>query len=67
MRELSDLMQPFATGGFYPNYDADANPDQTVGAFGLEKYTRLAAIKGRYDPENVFRLNQNIKPAVAAQ
>ena len=31
----------------------DANPDQVVGAFGLGKYTRLAAIKGGYDPDNV--------------
>jgi FAD/FMN-containing dehydrogenase len=67
VRELSDRMQPFATEGFYPNYDADANPDQVVSAFGLKKYTRLAAIKGRYDPDNVFCLNQNIKPAVVLE
>jgi hypothetical protein len=47
-------MQPFAGRGFYPNYDTDANPDQVVNAFGPEKYKRLAAIKGKYDPDNVF-------------
>jgi len=66
VRELSQRLQPFATAGFYPNYDADANPDQLVNAFGAEKYARLAAVKGRYDPGNVFCLNQNIKPAAAA-
>jgi FAD/FMN-containing dehydrogenase len=32
-------------------------------AFGPEKYRRLAAIKGEWDPDNVFKGNQNIKPA----
>jgi FAD/FMN-containing dehydrogenase len=66
VRELSRMLQPFATAGFYPNYDADANPDQVVHAFGAEKYARLAAIKAKYDPANVFRLNQNIRPAEIA-
>jgi hypothetical protein len=63
VRELSQMLQPFATAGFYPNYDADANPDQLVNAFGAGKYARLASIKAKYDPDNVFRLNQNIRPA----
>jgi len=60
------MLQPFATAGFYPNYDADANPDQVLDAFGLGKYARLAAIKAKYDPDNVFCLNQNIRPAEVA-
>ncbi len=66
VREVSESLQPFATAGFYPNYDADANPDQVVNAFGPEKYARLAAIKAKYDSANVFRLNQNIKPVAVA-
>ncbi len=67
VRGLSQAMRPFATGGFYPNYDADADPGQVVNAFGAEKYARLAEIKAKYDPANVFCLNQNIKPAAARQ
>lgn len=65
VRELSQMLQPFARSGFYPNYDADANPDQVVNAFGAGKYAKLAAIKAKYDAANIFCLNQNIRPAVA--
>lgn len=65
VREFSDAMQPFASGGFYPNYDADPAEERLVGAFGPEKYARLAAVKRKYDPDNVFRMNQNIRPAAS--
>jgi len=63
VREFADAMQPFASGGFYPNYEDSAGAERLVTAFGAEKYGRLAAIKQKYDPENTFRLNQNILPA----
>jgi FAD/FMN-containing dehydrogenase len=62
VRDFASAMQPFASGGFYPNYDADASADRVELAFGPEKYARLAAAKHKYDPSNVFRLNQNIRP-----
>ena len=65
MRDFAAAMEPFAFGGFYPNYDADAAADRVVAAFGVEKYSRLAAIKQKFDPRNIFRLNQNIRPAAA--
>jgi FAD/FMN-containing dehydrogenase len=63
VREFADAMQPFSSGGFYPNYEDAAPADRLIAAFGPEKYQRLAAVKQKYDPANVFRLNQNIKPA----
>ncbi len=65
VRELANAVQPFASGGFYPNYEAEMVADRVVGAYGAAKYARLAEIKQRYDPRNIFRLNQNIQPAGA--
>jgi FAD/FMN-containing dehydrogenase len=62
VRRLWDTVQPFSSGGFYPNYEADAAPGQVKAAFGTAKYERLLALKRKYDPGNFFRLNQNINP-----
>src|SRR6266542_1279185 len=50
------------TGCVYLNFTADATEDRVRAGFGDEKYQRLVAIKNAYDPDNVFRFNQNIKP-----
>jgi FAD/FMN-containing dehydrogenase len=61
----SDLV-PHATGvGSYVNFMADLDHDRVVASYGAEKYARLSQIKGAYDPDNVFHLNANIRPAVA--
>ena len=60
----SDLL-PHATGvGSYVNFITDQEEDRVRSAYGPDKYSRLAELKGRYDPENVFHLNANIRPAV---
>jgi FAD/FMN-containing dehydrogenase len=51
--------------GVYVNNLGDEGQDRVREAYGAEKYDRLAEIKGRYDPENVFCHNQNILPANA--
>ena len=52
---------PWATGGVYLNFIGDEGEERVRAAFG-EPYDRLAAVKAQYDPENVFRGNQNIRP-----
>jgi FAD/FMN-containing dehydrogenase len=63
-RGISADLKRFATGGVYLNFIGNEGQDRVRAAFG-ESYDRLAQIKGQYDPDNFFRFNQNIKPALA--
>jgi FAD/FMN-containing dehydrogenase len=58
-RELAATMRPFGTGASYLNFTPEA--DRVRDAYGDEKYARLVALKDRYDPGNLFRLNHNIR------
>jgi FAD/FMN-containing dehydrogenase len=61
-RATSAAMGPFMSGGAYVNYlDADAGADAVRAAYG-PAYERLITLKEKYDPQNIFRLNQNIRP-----
>lgn len=60
-RESSRQLALHSAATNYVNEQSDSGVAQS--AYGAEKYMRLAAIKRRYDPDNVFRLNQNIAPA----
>lgn len=62
-RAFSEAMKPFATEGIYLNYVGDEGEERIRSTYGPEKFERLVALKDKYDPENVFRLNQNIKPS----
>jgi FAD/FMN-containing dehydrogenase len=55
-------VHPFDLGGAYPNFMMDDEGDARLKATYGDNYKRLAALKGRYDPANFFRVNQNIKP-----
>ncbi len=61
-REFITASAPFATGGVYVNFLTDDERDRIRTAYGTN-YQRLAQVKRRYDPDNLFRMNQNIKPA----
>jgi hypothetical protein len=53
-------MRPFATGGAYLNFTLE---DRVRDAYGEAQYSRLITLKDRYDPDNLFQLNQNIRPS----
>ncbi len=61
-RHLFDAMTPHATGGVYVNFmPEDEMQRVSRGAYG-PNYERLSSLKARYDPKNLFRMNQNILP-----
>ena len=67
VRETWKAMQPFATNRVYVNYLGqvdDEGVERIKEAYGLAQYERLLALKKKYDPTNLFRLNQNLSPMV---
>lgn len=64
VKNFSDNVKQFSTGNLYLNFLADTGEDKVLAAYGKEKYTKLVQLKNKYDPENLFHLNQNIKPSV---
>lgn len=60
-RAYSDALKPYVLAGGYSNFAMD-EPDRVRGMYGAN-YDRLARAKAQYDPDNVFRVNQNITPA----
>jgi hypothetical protein len=57
-----DALHPHSAGGAYVNFMMEEGDDRVKATYG-ENYDRLAQIKAKYDPNNFFRVNQNIKPA----
>ena len=61
-RGLFDALTPHAQGGVYVNFLSDEGPERVQEAYSPAAWSRLVEVKRRYDPDNVFRLNQNIPP-----
>jgi len=57
-----DALHPHSTGAAYVNFMMDEGPDRIQATYG-DNYQRLTHIKRRYDPHNLFHINQNIPPA----
>jgi hypothetical protein len=61
-RGYYDALHPFGSGGAYLNFMMEEGEDRIRATYG-NNYARLAAVKAKYDPENFFHVNQNIRPA----
>jgi len=62
-RKTQELAKPYSMGSGYINFASqDESEERVVATYGNKKYERLASLKRKYDPDNFFRLNQNIKP-----
>jgi FAD/FMN-containing dehydrogenase len=61
-RDYYDGIHPYSAGGAYVNFIMDEGQDSVKASY-KNNYERLAKLKSKYDPNNLFRVNQNIKPA----
>ena len=61
-RDLFAAVAPFATGGVYVNFMTQDEEERVRAAYGGH-YDRLVQLKAKYDPANLFRMNQNIRPS----
>jgi FAD/FMN-containing dehydrogenase len=63
-RNYYEALHPFGAGGAYMNFMMEEGEDR-IRATYRANYARLAAIKAKYDPDNFFRINQNIRPSAS--
>lgn len=61
-RRIRERLMPWSTGGVYVNFLEDEGPDRVSEAYAPAVLRRLVDVKTRVDPDNVFRVNQNIRP-----
>ena len=65
-RQFFEAVRPHLSGGVYVNdLDRDETEDRVRSAYGAN-YPRLAGLKARFDPTNLFRMNNNIRPGASA-
>ena len=62
-KDYYDAVHPHSAGGAYINFMMEEGEDSVKASY-KDNYDRLVRIKNRYDPTNLFRVNQNIKPSV---
>ena len=65
VRNTSTAMQPFGDGSVYVNYLGDEGDQRVRSAYG-DNFAKLKALKTKFDPDNFFRINQNIRPGHAS-
>ena len=66
-RAFFDALEPHRDGVYVNFLDFDDDTSRIREAYGDANFQRLADVKAKYDPENVFRNNTNIQPATPAQ
>ena len=62
-KEYWEALHPYSAGGAYVNFMMDEGQDRVKATY-QDNYERLVTLKNKYDPANLFRVNQNIKPTV---
>lgn len=62
VKDYYDEIHPYSAGGSYVNFIMDEGQEKVKAAY-KQNYDRLAKVKAKYDPHNLFRVNQNIKPS----
>jgi FAD/FMN-containing dehydrogenase len=60
-KQYWDAVHPYSSGGVYLNFISDEGESRVKASYG-DNYERLVIAKNKYDPNNLFRVNQNIKP-----
>jgi FAD/FMN-containing dehydrogenase len=60
-KEYWEAVHPYSAGGAYVNFMMDEGEERVKATYG-DNYAKLVTIKNKYDPNNLFRVNQNIKP-----